>query len=100
MDLSDRDDAYRAALGAAQVEMNEILNQFEKLHLRRTQMEQVAAALRPLIEIERQVVSSDERTARVSNEPDYQAAPRAVPQVSSDPLQRQIDYVLGKAAVA
>ncbi len=99
MNSADRDLAYRAASQAAQAEMKSILNEMEQLQQRRTQIERISEALRPLVEPEQQFAPADQH-ADSPFEPSYQAAPRVLPELSSDPLQRQINYALGNVAVA
>lgn len=108
-------ETYRFAFEEANAELVEILAQFEQLRLRKTQMEQVVEALRPLLSDEPVaavavamaaetkaveaapflVQQSAERTEEPVLQPSIEATeePEYAEQ-SSDPFQRRIDNAL------
>lgn len=109
-------DTYRFAFDEANAELREIVAQFEQLQLRKTQMEQVVEALRPLLSdapaaaIAAEVRAPEEAAYLV--EQHAEAAPEATPEPepllveaykepdaelveeSADPFQRRIDNAL------
>jgi hypothetical protein len=110
-------DTYRFAYDEANAELQEILNQFEKLRLRKTQMELVVEALQPLLSDVPQITIAAavrepesapflvQQTAEIAPAPMTQAEPVPVPvaeayeepemvEESSDPFQRRIDNAL------
>jgi hypothetical protein len=112
-------DTYRFAYEEANAELQEILNQFERLRLRKTQMELVVEALQPLLSDVPQITTAAEvresesvpflvqQTAEIAPAPMTQAEPVPVPvpvaeayeepemvEESSDPFQRRIDNAL------
>jgi hypothetical protein len=113
-------DTYRIAYEEANAELRGILAQFEQLHLRKAQMEQVVEALRPLLsdapaaaiaaELEPAEPVSVAETVpflvQQSNEVTPEAAPEAAaaeayePEMAeemdetADPFQRRIDNAL------
>jgi len=110
-------DTYRFAYEEANAELREILGQFEQLRLRKTQMEQVVEALRPLLsEVPETTLPAEVResesvpflvqqTVAMPLAPMIEAETSPVPvaeayeepemvEESSDPFQRRIDNAL------
>lgn len=82
-------DTYRFAYEEANSELNEIMAQFERLQLRKTQMEQVVEALRPLL--------SDAPAAAIAAE--MQPAAEAVPFLVQSAVETPYESVAAEAAV-
>jgi hypothetical protein len=93
---------YRVAHDAAGAELIEISAEFERLRVRKEQIERLILALRPLVgEEETATATSTDNAAPDKSEPKSEAAKEETPQplgVSADPFQRRIDHVLGIGA--
>jgi hypothetical protein len=61
-------DCYRAALNAANVELSEIVGEFDQLQVRKDRLEVVLAALKPIMGFAEQVSSADRPDADRSSE--------------------------------
>lgn len=90
---------YRIAHDAATAELTEISAEFERLRLRKDQVERLIAVLKPIIgEEDRPVAISKAEPAADRSESTAEPAkaengPRLG--VGADPFQRRIDHVLG-----
>ena len=102
-------DTYRFAYEEASAELREILEQFEQLRLRKTQMEQVVEALRPMLsDAPAAGIAAELRPAeavpflvaeaqQAVEEPAPAVEAFAEPEVveeAADPFQRRIDNAL------
>ena len=110
-----RQGAYLTAYDAARSELSEVLGEFERLRIRKEQIEKVALALEPLFDSQAQVPAADEQPTTYSFELLQRApAPVAVseplvseqveipvpvqvmnsPESTSDPVQMRINAAL------
>jgi hypothetical protein len=97
---------YRVAFESAKSELTEISAEFEKLRIRKDQIEKLVVILRPLIGEEEPAAiqgSTEELTpGKVESAGEASAptvAPRTAPEgLVADPFQRRIDHVLGIGA--
>jgi hypothetical protein len=99
MNVESRIEVYRVALESAKSELIEISAAFEKLRLRKEQMEQLVAVLTPLLggELAANQGSQEESTPEPSGE--TSSEPHGSPEkLVADPFQRRIDHVLGIGA--
>jgi hypothetical protein len=104
MTQDQRLDIYRAAFESANTELNDILAEFEKLSIRKEQVEKLVMVLKPLFEadapaaavdaaIDNPETITDERAADAPKLPSGEMVERG-----ADPFQRRIDHVLGIGA--
>lgn len=104
MKVEGHQEIYRVAHDAATSELIQITAEFERLLLRREQLEKLLSALKP-------VIGEDEQAKAVPESAPAQSAPQLVtakPEMSSeakpepaavtDPFQRRVDHVLGIGA--
>ena len=110
-----RQGAYLTAYDAARSELSEVLGEFERLRIRKEQIEKVALALEPLFDSQAQVPAADQQPTTYSFELLQRApAPVAVseplvseqveihvpvqvmnsPESTSDPVQMRINAAL------
>ena len=110
-----RQGAYLTAYDAARSELSEVLGEFERLRIRKEQIEKVALALEPLFDSQAQVFAADQQPTTYSFELLQRApAPVAVseplvseqveipvpvqvmnsPESTSDPVQMRINAAL------
>ena len=110
-----RQGAYLTAYDAARSELSEVLGEFERLRIRKEQIEKVAIALEPLFDSQAQVPAADQQPTTYSFELLQRApAPVAVseplvseqvempvpvqvmnsPESTSDPVQMRINAAL------
>ncbi len=76
-----RQGAYLTAYDAARSELSEVLGEFERLRIRKEQIEKVALALEPLFDSQAQVPAADQQPTTYSFELLQRApAPVAVPE--------------------
>ncbi len=96
---------YRVAFESAKSQLTEISAEFERLCIRKVQIEKLVTVLRPLIGEEEP--AADQGSAEDSTQRKMESAgegpvaePRSVPEgmVVEDPFQRRIDHVLGIGA--
>jgi hypothetical protein len=91
---------YRIAHDAANAQLNEISAEFDRLRLRKDQIEKLIAVLKPLIGEEGQpavvIAKEDPAADRVETtaEPAKEQSGQRLG-VAADPFQRRIDHVLG-----
>jgi hypothetical protein len=78
-----RQGAYLTAYDAARSELSEVLGEFERLRIRKEQIEKVALALEPLFDSQAQVPAADQQPTTYSFEL-LQRAP--APVAESEPL--------------
>ena len=114
MNSENHQEIYRLALEAACSELGEITAEFEKLRIRKEQVERLISVLKPVIgEDDRPAAATAAEGIQQSAEPPV-AAPTPVPQavteipakqesgeplgVGADPFQRRVDHVLGIGA--
>jgi hypothetical protein len=100
---------YCAAFETALAELEQIYSEFQRMRIRKERIEGVLEALRPLVDSADHIVAQVNQPSQVSSpssspviEPEATphqspAQPLASANVSSDPLQRRIDSVLGLA---
>ena len=93
-------DIYRIARDAASAQLNEISAEFERLRLRKDQIERLISVLKPIIGEEDQpaVVVAKEGPAADRVETTAEPAKEQNGQrlgAGADPFQRRIDHVLG-----
>ena len=74
-----RQGAYLTAYDAARSELSEVLGEFERLRIRKEQIEKVALALEPLFDSQAQVPAADQQPTTYSFEL-LQRAPVAEPE--------------------
>lgn len=74
-----RQGAYLTAYDAARSELSEVLGEFERLRIRKEQIEKVALALEPLFDSQAQVAAADQQPTTYSFEP-LQRTPIAEPE--------------------
>ena len=96
---------YRVAFEAAQAELAEITAEFERLRVRKEQVERLVMVLKPIIgEVENSAPAATKEepaeqsgeTASASEAPSEEnAQPLGV---GADPFQRRVDHVLGIGA--
>ena len=113
MNSESHQEIYRLALETACSELGEITAEFEKLRIRKEQVERLITVLKPVIgEEEKPTVAVATTQVEQSTEPVErveqtvaQAASQPVRQesgqplgVGADPFQRRIDHVLGIGA--
>ena len=96
---------YRVAFDAAQAELAEITAEFERLRIRKGQVEQLILVLKPILgEVEESASSaSKEEPSLKADEtlPAAQAVSEETAQplgVGADPFQRRVEHVLGIGA--
>ena len=108
-----RQGAYLTAYDAARSELSEVLGEFERLRIRKEQIEKVALALEPLLDSQAQVLAADQQPATYSFEllhraPIAEPAPvvsereempvpmqvMTSPEPTSDPVQMRINAAL------
>jgi hypothetical protein len=99
MTTQAQDDIYRAAFEAANTELIEISEQFDRLRSRMEQVERLVTALKPLV-LENES-GTENQTAKSSPEP-VLAGPEAQKEsaaepanIASDPFQRRVSNMLG-----
>ena len=101
--MDGRKEIYRVAFDAVNSELTEIIAEFEKLRIRKEQIERLVVVLRPLIGEEENAgaislavdAPHDTATAVAGTSSASSGEPQTVP---SDPFQRRIDHVLGIGA--
>jgi len=101
--LEGRKEIYRVAFDAANSELTGINAEFEKLRMRKEQLERLVAVLRPFAGEEENAgpisladsASHETPTAVAADSSESSGEPQPVP---SDPFQRRIDHVLGIGA--
>jgi hypothetical protein len=104
MKAQGHEEIYRVAYDAAQAELAEITAEFERLRVRKEQVEQLILALKPIVgeressepEPKREEAgqrSSEETVAIEASEENAQPLG-----VGADPFQRRVDHVLGIGA--
>jgi hypothetical protein len=113
MKLEAHQEIYRLALEAACSELGEITAQFEKLRIRKEQVERLITVLKPVIGEEEKpsaIALVEQQSGTVERvEPVEEPVAVAVAQplkhenvqplgVGADPFQRRIDHVLGIGA--
>jgi len=108
-----RQGAYLTAYDAARSELSEVLGEFERLRIRKEQIEKVALALEPLFDSQAQVAAADQQPTTYSfellqrtpiaepepilSEQVEMPAPMQVmtsPEPTSDPVQMRINAAL------
>jgi hypothetical protein len=91
---------YRIAHDAASAQLNEISAEFERLRLRKDQIERLIAVLKPIIGADDQpaeVIAKEDAAAdrvEITAEPAKEQNGQRLG-VGADPFQRRIDHVLG-----
>jgi hypothetical protein len=102
MNQDERVDIYRAAYELGNAELNGILEEFEKLRIRKEQVEKLVTVLKPLVEIDNPVAAADSKTENRITAEQPAEAPKAQSEETlergADPFQRRIDHVLGIGA--
>lgn len=100
MNPESNQEIYRIAHDAARAQLNEISAEFERLRLRKDQIERLIAILKPIIGEEDQpavvIAKEDSSADRVETtaEPAKEQNGQRLG-VGADPFQRRIDHVLG-----
>jgi len=96
-----RGPAYRAALGEAYRELDEICARLAELRVRKEQIEKAATALQALVSANSAEAPESYQPAMPAPSPVYEmpSNERRQEQVT-DPLQKQINHALGMAALA
>lgn len=95
---------YRVAFDAAQAELKEITEEFERLRVRKGHVEQLILVLKPILgEVEEPVSAAvkQEPVMKAESATSTEAANEEVAQplgVGADPFQRRADHVLGIGA--
>jgi hypothetical protein len=113
MNSENRQEIYRVALETACLELGEITAEFEKLRIRKDQVEKLIAVLKPVIGEEENAAIADtsakaEQQAEATGGEPVSTTDVAIPTakqeggeplgVGADPFQRRIDHVLGIGA--
>jgi hypothetical protein len=102
MNLESRIEVYRVAFESAKSELIEISAEFEKLRLRKEQMEKLVAVLAPLLGegLAAHQGSQEESTSQPAESAvEASSEPNDGPEkLIGDPFQRRIDHVLGIGA--
>lgn len=94
-------EVYRVAFEAASAELNEIAAEVERLQVRKELIEQLIAALKPMIEDEQDSTAQSSAGGQEEEEHIKEAAGEESPHhepFTADPFQRRIDHVLGIGA--
>ena len=94
---------YRVAFDTATAELTEISSEFERLRLRKEQVERLISALQPVIDENDEVIpaapNSQLTPQLVEAKPPVTIEAKAEPAgIMADPFQRRIDHVLGIGA--
>ena len=102
MKAEQHQEIYRVAYEAATSELTGISEEFERLRLRKEQVERLLGALKPLAFAEEErvpfTVTSEDPTAEpAGTAKPSDTAPEPV-KAGADPFQRRIDHVLGIGA--
>lgn len=101
MKLEGSREIYRVAFEAAKTELTEINAEFEKLRVRKEQVERLVTVLKALFGEDPNPAAISEAIIPEATQPvaaqatEVDAEPQPVP---SDPFQRRIDHVLGIGA--
>jgi hypothetical protein len=98
MTTQAQDDIYRVAFEAANSELIEISEQFDKLRARMEQVERLVTALKPLViedesGAENQTTTSPEPVLAGSEA--QKESPAEPANIASDPFQRRVSNMLG-----
>ena len=97
---------YRVALETATAELTEISAEFDKLRVRKEQVEQLLTVLKPILDEDSTSSADSQSVAQTQPEPVTATAEPAKKEegngqtlgVGADPFQRRIDHVLGIGA--
>lgn len=102
MNSEKHQEIYRVAFESANSELNEITAEFERLRVRKDQIERLILALKAMFEEEEQAPSAvlaqsqpDTPSEAKAGKSEEELQPQAV---GADPFQRRIDHVLGIGA--
>ena len=103
MNSQGNDKIYRVAFDAANAQLTEISAEFERLRLRKEQVERLVGALKPVIgeELSPAPEATFVNETPIVNETVAEAPKEEKPQrlgVGADPFQRRVDHVLGIGA--
>jgi hypothetical protein len=105
MKTESHNEIYRVAHDAAASELTEITEEFERLRLRKDQVERLISALRPVIGEDQQQTSAPEAAGTQPAPQLVETKPESVPETKeqtgamiADPFQRRVDHVLGIGA--
>ncbi|MGA9586660.1 MAG: hypothetical protein WBQ95_15105 [Terracidiphilus sp.] len=103
MTLEGRLDIYRVAFESAKSELTEILEEFEKLRIRKEHIEKLVTVLRPLLgegePTPDPVSAGDSTQGQAESAGEVPVEQRSAPDgLVADPFQRRIDHVLGIGA--
>jgi hypothetical protein len=95
-----RQEVYRQAWEEANSEHNAVLEEFERLKLRKGQLEAMMEVLKPLVDSAPLTTPAEPPATCLKPEPVQQVSdpipspPQYVPEETSDPLQRAINHAL------